>query len=383
MPLDYNSLLLAIGFAGAGLAVTTFASWLTARADRFLLTWAIGIALIVAHVLTYSSHVSDPQPLLQVVAFALLLSGLSLLFGAALQFRRREMPWRTVLAVALGCIVALVPPALLGLDGLVYIVANLAAGTLMAVTAYQYWIGRDEAPTAIWAISVLYLVTGLSFLPCAILPAISGQWVIGHAPENWTEDLNAFGAIVGLTGIGALSLALNQTRLARGHSHDALTDALSGLMNRRALFNQFGGVPVDRNTAVLLFDIDRFKTVNDEFGHAVGDDVIRRFAEILTECLRGNDTCARIGGEEFAAVLARTTTDKAHQIAERIRKTFAELVVETEKGSLQCTVSIGIAFPTTDLPSFDEVLRDADKALYRAKNGGRNRVATATLRLAG
>jgi diguanylate cyclase (GGDEF)-like protein len=136
-------------------------------------------------------------------------------------------------------------------------------------------------------------------------------------------------------------------------------------------------------TGVLLFDLDRFKSVNDEFGHSIGDEVLRRFAEVMTECLRGNDVCARLGGEEFAAVLPRTTTERAHQVAERVRKSFADVTIETGKGSLTCTVSVGIAFPTSEWPSFEQVLADADRALYRAKNGGRNRVASANLRLAG
>jgi diguanylate cyclase (GGDEF)-like protein len=133
----------------------------------------------------------------------------------------------------------------------------------------------------------------------------------------------------------------------------------------------------------MVLDLDRFKSVNDDYGHSVGDEVLRRFALVMTECLRGNDVAARLGGEEFAAVLPRTTTERAHQIAERIRTEFAELAIATEKGELHCTVSVGIAFPTTDLPSFEQVLGDADKALYRAKTAGRNRVATNSLRLAG
>jgi diguanylate cyclase (GGDEF)-like protein len=92
---------------------------------------------------------------------------------------------------------------------------------------------------------------------------------------------------------------------------------------------------------------------------------------------------ARLGGEEFAAVLYRTTPDRAHQVGERIRKSFADMVIETGEGELRCTVSVGIAFPTGDQHRFEQVLGDADRALYRAKNGGRNRISSANLRLAG
>ena len=383
MPLDYSSLLMAIGFAGAGLAVTMFGSWLSTRADGFLLTWSIGIALVVVHVFTYSAYVEEPALWLQAVAFALLMTGFAILFGAAREFRFRKAPWRMVAVLATGSILAFVPAAAIGLDGLVFIIANLAAAILMLVTAHQYWLGRAEAPAPISAIAILYSLTGLSFVVCAVVLAIDGRLVLGKAPDNWAEDVNLIVSIAGITGIGALSLALNQSRLARSHRLDSLTDPLTGLMNRRALFGRIGVVPLDRFTGVLLFDLDHFKAINDQFGHSVGDEVLRRFAIVMTECLRGNDIAARLGGEEFAAILLRTTTDRAHQVAERIRTAVAETVIETDKGELQCTVSVGIAFPTSDEHTFEQVLSDADKALYRAKNGGRNRVATATLRLAG
>lgn len=383
MPLDYNSLLLAVGFAGAGLAVTMFGSWLSVRTDGFLLTWALGVALIVAHVFTYSAYVAKPGLALQLLAFVLLLAGFSLLFGAARQFRYGKAEWMVVTALALGAALTMLPSAAFGLDGVTYLVANAIAGALLMATAHQYWQARSDAPAPSIAIAALYTLTGLSYMTCAVVLAVSGQWVVGHAPNNWSENVNAIVAIAGITGIGALSLALNQSRLARSHRQDAMTDPLTGLMNRRALFKQVAGTPVDRFTGVLLFDLDHFKSVNDEFGHSTGDEVIRRFAEAMTECLRGNDICARLGGEEFAAVLPRTTTERAHQVAERVRRSFAEVVIETAKGSLKCTVSVGIAFPTIDGPNFEQVLADADRALYRAKNSGRNRVASANLRLAG
>src|SRR5215470_7369672 len=102
MPLDYNSLLLAVGFAGVGLAVTLFGSWLSARSDGFLLTWALGVALVVAHVFTYSAYVATPGDGLQLLAFALLLAGFALLFGAARQFRHGKVPWLLVAALGMG-----------------------------------------------------------------------------------------------------------------------------------------------------------------------------------------------------------------------------------------------------------------------------------------
>lgn len=383
MPLDYNSLLLAIGFAGACLSVTMFGTWLSARTERFLLTWAAGAAMIVASVFVYSAYVQTAEPSLAVLDFALMACGFAALLGAAHQFRTGNMPSGIMMVPTGASVLVFASLILSGYDGAGFIVYNVAAAAFLFEVARQYWLGRAEAPAPIAALSVLYLSTGISFGLCALVLFVEGKLVLGGAPANWAENLNLVVSIAGMSGIGALSLALNQSRLARGHRRDAMTDSLTGLLNRRALFEQFGSAPLDRFTAVLVFDLDQFKGINDRYGHSVGDEVLRQFATIVSACLRASDTPARLGGEEFAAVLSRTADDRARQIAERIRKEFADLVIETEQGGLQCTVSVGIAFPAGDRQSFEQVLTDADKALYGAKNGGRNRVAMAGLRLAG
>ncbi|TGP39692.1 GGDEF domain-containing protein, partial [bacterium M00.F.Ca.ET.229.01.1.1] len=93
-----------------------------------------------------------------------------------------------------------------------------------------------------------------------------GRLVLGHAPSNWAEDLSLIIVIASMTGIGGLSLALNQGRLAQHHRRNALTDPLTGLLNRRALFDLHGEAPVGAFMAVVVFDLDGFKAINDEFG---------------------------------------------------------------------------------------------------------------------
>ena len=174
--------------------------------------------------------------------------------------------------------------------------------------------------------------------------AWDGKLVLGHAPSNWAEELSLIIVIASMTGIGALSLALNQGRLARHHRHNALTDPLTGLLNRRALFDLHGDAPVGAFTAVVVFDLDNFKAINDEFGHATGDEVLKVFAKELAGNLRPADVAARMGGEEFALVLKRTLPETVEDTAERIRAAFAARRIETETGSLTCTVSAGFAF---------------------------------------
>ncbi|CCV14114.1 GGDEF domain-containing protein [Mesorhizobium sp. STM 4661] len=376
MSLDYNSLLLAIGFSAACLSLTLFGIWLTARTEKFLLTWAISALLIVGDVFIYRDYIDAPGRLLGMASFAVLLVGFSTMLGAAHQFTSGRSPIPlTVLGSGISLAVAL-PPMALGYDGLGFMLENSCAALLLFATAHEYWKGRAEAPVPIISLTVLYCATALSFALCAMVLAWDGRLVLGHAPSNWAEDLSLVIVIASMTGIGALSLALNQGRLARHHRLDALTDQLTGLLNRRALFDLNGGAPIGAFTAVIVFDLDGFKAINDEFGHATGDQVLKVFAEELARNLRPTDVAARMGGEEFALVLKRTLPETVELAAERIRAAFAARVIETETRPLTCTVSAGFAFGSKEGLSFDKVLSAADKALYAAKRGGRNRVST-------
>lgn len=162
---------------------------------------------------------------------------------------------------------------------------------------------------------------------------------------------------------------------------DAATDALTGHWNRRALDEvlrqqlerrAFSGKPF----SILMLDIDFFKNINDEFGHMVGDDVLRAFAQKLREFLRGDDVCARFGGEEFVVVLPDTPLATAMDIGERIRKGIAQAPLLT-KPEVRTTVSIGVATMEQEL-SITDLFAAADAAVYLAKNEGRNQVRSHT-----
>jgi diguanylate cyclase (GGDEF)-like protein len=158
---------------------------------------------------------------------------------------------------------------------------------------------------------------------------------------------------------------------------DAATDALTGQWNRRALDDILRQqvelrASSDKPFSVLMLDIDFFKNINDEFGHMVGDDVLRAFAQRLREFLRSRDFCARFGGEEFVVVLPETSMVTALEVAERIRKGVAQFpLLNTPR--VQVTVSIGVA-TMAEGQSISEMLAKADAAVYLAKNGGRDQV---------
>jgi diguanylate cyclase len=160
------------------------------------------------------------------------------------------------------------------------------------------------------------------------------------------------------------------------------TDGLTGLGNRRQCF-AVAEIELERHfrtgrPAVLaILDIDRFKAINDRYGHPVGDEVLCAVAEILRQCSRATDTPARYGGDEFMLILPETDMRGAEEVADRIRAQLDTLVL-TNAPDLRCTVSLGAAEATREIINVDVWIRQADAALYRAKAAGRDRFAGAT-----
>ncbi|MGO6671475.1 GGDEF domain-containing protein [Rhizobium leguminosarum] len=378
MMLDYNSLLLALGVSAACLAVTLMGSWLVRRSETVLLTATIGLVLVVSGIFVYSAYVNTPETWLGVANFVLFHAGFATIWGAGKQFLTGRVSLSAIAIRALAAMVFSVVPMLSGYDGLAFIADNLAIALLLFATARQYWLARAEAPAPLLGITALYTLTAISFFLCAAVLISDGKLVLGHAPSNWAEDLSLAVCIAGMTGIGALSLALHQWRLAARHRLDAITDPLTGLLNRRALFDQYGARPMGTTTAVIVFDIDHFKSVNDRFGHATGDRVLNVFAGELSAHCRTGDTAARLGGEEFVLVLKEIMPGRAELTAERIRRAFEAREIHIDDEVLTCTVSVGVAPGRSKSLDFDTMLSAADKALYVAKRAGRNRVELAS-----
>ncbi|MBY3225272.1 GGDEF domain-containing protein [Rhizobium leguminosarum] len=378
MMLDYNSLLMALGVSAACLAVTLMGSWLVRRSETVLLTATVGLVLVVSGIFVYSAYVSMPEKWLGIANFVLFHAGFATIWGAGKQFLTGRVSLLAIAIRALAAMVFSVVPMLSGYDGLAFIADNLAIALLLFATARQYWLARAEAPAPLLGITALYTLTAISFVLCAAVLISDGKLVLGHAPSNWAEDLSLAVCIAGMTGIGALSLALHQWRLAARHRLDAITDPLTGLLNRRALFDQYGTRPMGTTTAVIVFDIDHFKSVNDRFGHAAGDRVLNIFAGELSAHCRTGDTAARLGGEEFVLVLKEIMPGRAELTAERIRRAFEAREIHIDDEVLTCTVSVGVAPGRSKSLDFDAMLSAADKALYVAKRAGRNRVELAS-----
>lgn len=379
MFVNFLSLLLAIVFAGICLSVTMLLLWVTARGDWYKVYWAGALLVLVSHVLAYAVYSENAIPWVGALMVTLLPVGMGLLYAASRLFAFHTVEgWRVGVATVLPGTAALVP-FVAGYDGAAIMMSSFGAAAVMVVTGKVYHSNRSEPSMPMTALGVLYCLCGGSFALCGLVLLVDGTWVIGGVPDNWAERLNIIVAITCLTAAGGFSIALDQIRLAQKHREDAQTDMLTGLLNRRALFEKCEFQVFGNDSAIAMFDLDHFKQVNDLHGHAVGDAVLRGFGNSLQNHKRTEDLAARLGGEEFAFVMRRVNPARAREIVSQVIASFEASPIETIAGPLHCTVSAGVSFGTGD-ERMEIVLGRADKALYTAKNAGRNRVEFHELR---
>ncbi|HEY5936707.1 MAG TPA: diguanylate cyclase [Kofleriaceae bacterium] len=213
-------------------------------------------------------------------------------------------------------------------------------------------------------------------LLCADEP-VGTLTLIARTEKRFGKDVREMLAVIA----NQVAVSLENGFLYKKMETMATTDGLTGLTNHRAFQERFEDLVLraERHggkVALLLCDVDHFKKVNDNHGHPIGDEVLRRVARVLQEVPRKIDIPARYGGEEFAVLLDNVDVIQAKSVAERIRIEISKVVVETEKGPLSVTESIGVAVFPDDGRDRATLIERADLALYHAKHTGRNRVVT-------
>jgi diguanylate cyclase (GGDEF)-like protein len=249
-------------------------------------------------------------------------------------------------------------------------------------TAYEFWRGRSEPLVSRWPAIFLLFAHGALFLlrtPLAqVLPWSPSSQVFDSV---WLTVLS-FEALLFTIAIAFILLAMAKERTELLHKTAALVDPLTGIANRRAFLEEIALLSrrqetERRSAAVLLADLDHFKSINDRFGHAVGDRVLQVFAEAAGARLGPLDLMGRLGGEEFAIVLYDCGRDKGLAIAERIRMAFEDVATDVDCRPVGGTVSMGMVIAERNLFDISSLLAHADEALYCAKERGRNRVEVA------
>ncbi len=240
------------------------------------------------------------------------------------------------------------------------------------LTAFELRRERRRELAARWLWIAIPLLHGAVFLaPVAqilLLPVASSEALFA---------LFAFETVIYVVGTAFVVMVMAKERVALVHKTAAMTDLLTGLFNRRAFLEAANRLIEQRArksqpVSVLLFDLDKFKSINDRFGHAVGDDALKVFASTAAASMRSTDVIGRLGGEEFAAILPGNAAD-AGVVAERLRAAFQAAGVVISGHAIGATVSVGVASAIAPV-QVDSLLARADAALYRAKHNGRNRI---------
>ncbi|MGZ5897847.1 MAG: GGDEF domain-containing protein, partial [Xanthobacteraceae bacterium] len=299
--------------------------------------------------------------------------------AGARSFGGREMPLAAYLLAPLVWLIAMrLPPFETDINLRVLLVSGCQL-VFTALVVYEFWRDRAEPLLSRWPAIILLLTHAAILLArvpiIAVRPLESDTDFLRSAPFA----VMVFGSVLYTISFAFLLLSLIKERGELHHKTAALVDSLTGLANRRAFLNDAdalaqrqakGGEP----PAVLLADLDRFKTINDRFGHAIGDRVLQVFADTISRTLRAQDVSGRLGGEEFAILLPKTNASDAARVAERIRSSFSERAKSIGVHAVASTVSIGVATTSSPAATVTDLLAVADRALYRAKAEGRDRV---------
>ena len=384
MSLDVNTLFMVTIYVEAILGLLLLFAWVQNTAIHAVAWWGFAHLIRAASVVLFGMYGTAPDLITIDLANALLFTSFAVTWTGARVFDGRPVePVYLVTGAVLWLLVCRLPVLADALDARSLIATGIIT-TYTWLTAYEFWQGRGEPLVSRWPAIFMLFAHGALFLLrtplVAALPFAPSNRMLGSV---WLTVLS-FEALLFTISIAFILLAMAKERTELRHRTAAMVDPLTGIANRRSflqdaaqLAKRYAANP--RPTAVLLIDLDHFKSINDRFGHALGDRALEVFAEAARQSLRSSDLLGRLGGEEFAAVLSDTSREKAMVVAERIRESFAKAAREVDGRPVCATVSIGLVHCQDAGFDVAEQLAQADQALYFAKERGRNRVEVASL----
>jgi diguanylate cyclase (GGDEF)-like protein len=384
MSLDLSTLFMVTIDVEAILGLLLLFVWVQNTAIRGVAWWGFAHLLRAASVALFGMYGNVPELVSIDLANAVLFISYAVTWTGARVFDGRPVePVYLVTGAVLWLLICRLP----GLSDSLDLRVLLASGIVTAytwLTAFEFWRGRSEALVSRWPAVFMLFAHGALFLLrtplVAMVPWLSDSKIYGSV---WLTVLS-FEALLFTISVAFILLAMAKERTELRHRTAAMIDPLTGLANRRS-FLQDGVALAARHAAspkpatVLLMDLDHFKSINDRFGHALGDNVLTIFADVARQNVRNTDMIGRLGGEEFAAVLYDIGPDKAFAVAERVRASFAQAALEVDGCPVAATVSIGLAHCDGAAIDLTELLAQADQALYLAKERGRNRIEVASL----
>lgn len=373
------SLILAYGLSVLGMLVA--ATWRGGSRKRDGMSkWAAAMLLQTLTWALVAVRGKIPELFSVVVADGFMSAGFALMLAAIHEFHQCRMPrWQFLVPVALSMLIAAMLPEDIGGR---FIWGGLVYGFQIVLIARALLSDQATRAGRAWRLLLGGIVMILIVLLLRAGSALSGHIEFAQ-PQNSLPpqpiQIIAYIAAMSTALLGSIGFVLMvKERTDREIMHLAMTDSLTGIPNRRALTSYAAHALARRSglpLALLMIDVDHFKTINDTHGHQVGDEVLCQLALLLEGRLRGQDMLGRYGGEEFCVIAPDTGADDARVLAETLREIIAATPFVTAIGSLSLSVSIGISCcPPAAFRELRDMLAEADAALYDAKQSGRNRM---------
>jgi len=386
MFLDTNTLLVAIACASLFSAALLIGIYRLNPGEPAIIAWAIGNTLIGLGSVLNSMHGSLDSTLTLILPNFVLTLGNVLLVTGLMRFV--GSPQRSGLLAILIAIEFCIHCYFVYAQPLLWV---RLLNTSIFMTLLAIWplvvLRRLSASDSTYSVAIPFLLLGFA-LEC-VAYVLWMIYALRAMPVEPYVNSQSPTASVALLQILCTSFILNisfvllvMERIHRLLRHRAAVDDLTGVFNRRA-FHQIADVELARADrshvwpALLVLDLDHFKQINDCYGHHAGDEVLRRFGALIKSCTRAGDIVARMGGEEFAALLPTTDLDRASSVAERIRATLEQEAFCVDQRQFRVTTSIGLSIIRPEDTLHSAFVR-ADHALYEAKEQGRNRVIART-----
>ncbi|MFC3713546.1 diguanylate cyclase [Sphingoaurantiacus capsulatus] len=375
MVLDPATLVVVACIMSLVLGALLLFSWLQDRRIEALRWWSAACLVAAAASVLFLAGGHEMRSIWREIGNGAFMLAYGLSYLAARRFNEQSAPWTALIA---GMVIWLSAVWVFDVTFVQRVVLmSLLIGGYAIVTARELWNGPDRlvsqrAAAVVTALNGIYFL-GRIFAGPGLLPSFS--WMQGFS-DAWVSMVGLVILLYAMIfGFLVMSMAKEKTDLF--HRRAALIDPLTGVANRRAFMVRAESMLAEARqagepAAVIMFDLDHFKVVNDTHGHLAGDDVLTEFAAIAVDRLPRRSMLCRMGGEEFAAIVPGTDHVSALDIAERIR---LDLCSGARK--IPATVSAGVAMSSTSRESLADLLSMADEALYNAKKTGRNRVVAA------
>lgn len=376
MHLDAPTLFFVTIVVMALIALLLIWTWLQNRSESALLWWSVALLIEALGTVLVVLRGFIPDGLSIGVANSLLIAACGLIWGSARLFNERTVHPSFLLGSATWLVACYFDAFYSSLPARASLLSILV-GIYALLAAWEFWRGKEPLASrpAVVACWVVHAVIFFLHMPAVMLSSGTGNTL----PLSGTWFLFiAFQGIIHTILAAFLLLLMAKERQELRYKTASRIDPLTGAFNRRHFVTSAEQAMAKATregitAALILFDLDHFKRINDSLGHQPGDEVLKLFCSTALTHLRSSDVFGRLGGEEFAVILPVANAGSAREIAKRILAAFEAAGKKFERAGLNITASAGLAI-AEDGKSFDDLFTIADRALYRAKRTGRNRV---------